>query len=275
MAKKLGLIVIHGMGDTQPYFSSDLEKLLGQQLGSQIWRDIHIESVYYQSILQNNQRRVWNDMQFLPPNKLRWSKLRKFMLYGFADASSLEHNSTHDNSVYKKTQKIIVESLRRARQFLQNQDSPLIVIAQSLGGQVISNYIWDSQMAKGIWEVDSTDYINPSVAEKEFISLQTMRFLFTTGCNIPLFVAGFDKIIPFDKSKLHPQFKWRNYYDKDDPLGWPLQPLSDEYNQLVEDIEIDSGNFLLNQTPFSHNEYWTDTDFCKPLINEIKKLLNS
>jgi len=275
MAKKLGLIIIHGMGDTQPDFSGDLEKILGQQLGSQIWRDIHLEPVYYQSILQNNQRRVWNDMQFLPPNKLRWSQLRKFMLYGFADASSLEHNSTYDNSVYKKTQKIIVESLRRARQFLENKDSPLIVIAQSLGGQIISNYIWDSQMAKGIWEVDNTDYINPSLEEKDFISLKTMRFLFTTGCNIPLFVAGFDKIIPFDKSKLHPQFEWKNYYDRDDPLGWPLQPLSDEYNQLVKDIEIDSGNFLLNQTPFSHNEYWTDTDFCKPLINEIKKLLNS
>jgi len=275
MAKKLGLIIIHGMGDTQPDFSGDLEKILGQQLGSQIWRDIHLEPVYYQSILQNNQRRVWNDMQFLPPNKLRWSQLRKFMLYGFADASSLEHNSTYDNSVYKKTQKIIVESLRRARQFLENKDSPLIVIAQSLGGQIISNYIWDSQMAKGIWEVNNTDYINPSLEEKDFISLKTMRFLFTTGCNIPLFVAGFDKIIPFDKSKLHPQFEWKNYYDRDDPLGWPLQPLSDEYNQLVKDIEIDSGNFLLNQTPFSHNEYWTDTDFCKPLINEIKKLLNS
>jgi len=275
MAKKLGLIIIHGMGDTQPDFSGDLEKILGQQLGSQIWRDMHLEPVYYQSILQNNQRRVWNDMQFLPPNKLRWSQLRKFMLYGFADASSLEHNSTYDNSVYKKTQKIIVESLRRARQFLENKDSPLIVIAQSLGGQIISNYIWDSQMAKGIWEVDNTDYINPSLEEKDFISLKTMRFLFTTGCNIPLFVAGFDKIIPFDKSKLHPQFEWKNYYDRDDPLGWPLQPLSDEYNQLVKDIEIDSGNFLLNQTPFSHNEYWTDTDFCKPLINEIKKLLNS
>ncbi len=275
MAKKLGLIIIHGMGDTQPDFSGDLEKILGQQLGSQIWRDIHLEPVYYQSILQNNQRRVWNDMQFLPPNKLRWSQLRKFMLYGFADASSLEHNSTYDNSVYKKTQKIIVESLRRARQFLENKESPLIVIAQSLGGQIISNYIWDSQMAKGIWEVNNTDYINPSLEEKDFISLKTMRFLFTTGCNIPLFVAGFDKIIPFDKSKLHPQFEWKNYYDRDDPLGWPLQPLSDEYNQLVKDIEIDSGNFLLNQTPFSHNEYWTDTDFCKPLINEIKKLLNS
>lgn len=275
MAKKLGLIFIHGMGETKPDFADDLEQILRQQLDSEIWGDIHRESVFYQSILQDNQRRVWNDMQFFPPNKLRWSELRKFMIYGFSDASSLEHKYNYENSVYKQSQKIIAESLRQARQNLESQESPLIVIAQSLGGQVISNYIWDSQMAKGIWEVVSPDYIKPSDDEKDFISLKTMRFLFTTGCNIPLFVAGFDKILPFDKSKLHSQFEWKNYYDRDDVLGWPLQPLSDEYNQLVQDIEIDSGNFLLSQTPLSHNDYWTDPDFCKPLINEIKRLLNS
>lgn len=275
MAKKLGLIFIHGMGETKPDFADHLEQVLRQQLDSEIWKDIHRESVFYQIILQVNQRRVWNDMQFFPPNKLRWSELRKFMIYGFSDASSLEHRNTDNNSVYKQTQKIIVDSLRKARKNLENQESPLIVIAQSLGGQVISNYIWDSQMAKGVWDLDSPDYINPSIEEKDFISLKTMRFLLTTGCNIPLFVAGFDKIVPFDKSKLHSQFEWKNYYDRDDVLGWPLQPLSDEYNQLVEDIEINSGNFLLSQTPFSHNEYWTDPDFSKPLINEIKRLLNS
>jgi hypothetical protein len=275
MAKKLGLIFIHGMGETKPDFADHLEQVLRQQLDSEIWKDIHRESVFYQSILQVNQRRVWNDMQFFPSNKLRWSELRKFMIYGFSDASSLEHRNTDNNSVYKQTQKIIVDSLRKARKNLENQESPLIVIAQSLGGQVISNYIWDSQMAKGVWDLDSPDYINPSIEEKDFISLKTMRFLLTTGCNIPLFVAGFDKIVPFDKSKLHSQFEWKNYYDRDDVLGWPLQPLSDEYNQLVEDIEINSGNFLLSQTPFSHNEYWTDPDFCKPLFNEIKRLLNS
>jgi hypothetical protein len=100
-----------------------------------------------------------------------------------------------------------------------------------------------------------------------------MRFLLTTGCNIPLFVAGFDKILPFNGSKLHPQFKWKNYYDRDDVLGWPLQPLSDEYNHLVEDIEIDSGDFFSSMTPFSHTHYWTDRDFFKPLTETITTLI--
>jgi hypothetical protein len=273
MTKKIGLIAVHGMGETAPDFSDELEKILRQNLGSEIWKNIHLEPVYYQGILQNNERRVWNDMQFMPPKKLRWTDLRKFMLYGFADASSLEHKDAADNSVYKQTQKIIVDSLRRTKNQLESQDSPLIVIAQSLGGQVISNYIWDAQNDLGVWKAGTQDYINPSDEEKDFLSLKTMRFLLTTGCNIPLFVAGFDKILPFDKSKLHSQFQWRNYYDRDDVLGWPLQPLSDEYNHLVEDIEIDSGDFFSSMTPFSHTHYWTDRDFFNPLIETIKTLI--
>jgi hypothetical protein len=273
MAKNLGLITIHGMGETAPDFSDELEKILRQHLGSELWRDIHLESVYYQGILQNNERRVWNDMQFMPPKKLRWTELRKFMLFGFADASSLEHKATYENSIYRQTHKIIVESLRRARVHLGNQDSPVIVIAQSLGGQVLSNYIWDSQKAMGIWEEDTKDFINPSDEEKDFLKLKTMRFLFTTGCNIPLFTAGFDKVMPFDKSEMHHEFQWKNYYDRDDVLGWPLQPLSFEYSQMVEDIEIDSGNFFSSMTPFSHTHYWTDSDFYKPLIETIKGLI--
>jgi hypothetical protein len=261
------------MGETSPDFSDELEKIVRQNLGSEIWKNIHLEPVYYQGILQNNERRVWNDMQFMPPKKLRWTDLRKFMLYGFADASSLEHKDAADNSVYKQTQKIIVDRLRRTKNQLESQDSPLIVIAQSLGGQVISNYIWDAQNDLGVWKAGTQDYINPSDEEKDFLSLKTMRFLLTTGCNIPLFVAGFDKILPFDKSKLHSQFQWRNYYDRDDVLGWPLKPLSDEYNHLVEDIEIDSGDFFSSMTPFSHTHYWTDRDFFKPLIETITTLI--
>jgi hypothetical protein len=273
MKKKLGIITVHGMGETSPKFSNESELILRQYVGSDLWRYIYLEPIYYQGILQNNEQRLWNDMQQIPSKKLRWAELRKFMLFGFADASSLEHKHEYDNSIYKKTQKIIVESLRKVKDSLEDQDSPLIVIAHSLGGQVISNYIYDCQTAQGVWKVDSKDYLNPTLDEKDFLSLKSMRFLFTIGCNIPLFVAGFDRILPFNRLDMHAEFKWKNYYDRDDILGWPLQPLSNEYSQLVEDIEIDAGNFTSSWTPFSHNQYWTDSDFTKPLIQEIRTLL--
>ncbi|QUY46153.1 hypothetical protein [Acaryochloris marina] len=276
MSKELGLIAIHGMGDTPIDFSDELEQILSQQVGGELWKKIHFESVYYQGILQNNERRVWNNMQLLSTEKLRWSLLRKFMLFGLADASSLEHKADADNSVYKQTQKIIAESLRKTKSQLIDKDRPVIVIAQSLGGQVISNYIWDSQTGgNGIWKNGTPDSLNPSADEKEFLQLKTMRSLYTTGCNIPLFVAGFDKISAFNGAVMHPQFQWKNYYDRDDVLGWPLQPLSNDYDKLVKDIEINAGNIVSAFTPFSHNEYWSDPDFTKPLSQEIVGILNN
>jgi hypothetical protein len=274
MKKKLGIITIHGLGETLPDYSNELETILRQYLGSDIWSKVHLESIYYQGILQKNERRLWNDMQHIPPKKLRWVDLRKFMLFGFADATSLEHDNENDNSVYKQTQKIIVESLRKTIINLDNQNSPLILIAQSLGGQVISNYIYDSQVGKGIWKEGTIDYLNPGSDEEDFLKLKTLRCLCTTGCNIPLFVGGFDEIKPFDKSKMHNEFQWKNYYDRDDALGWPLKPLSDEYSQLVEDIEIDSGDFSSSWNPLSHTYYWTDSDFNKPLMQEIRNLIS-
>ncbi|MEO0948667.1 MAG: hypothetical protein AAFY11_11095, partial [Cyanobacteria bacterium J06641_5] len=211
---------------------------------------------------------------YFPSQFLGWEISRKFMLSAFSDASSLEANKDKPRSAYKQTQEAIVKSLRETRKHLENPDGPLIVIAQSLGGQVISNYIWDAQNKRnGVWKKGDPDYLNPSADEEKFLAMETVRTLFTTGCNIPVFIAGSKHRLPFKKSKMHQQFKWENYYDRDDILGWPLQPLSQEYSQLVKDIEIDSGSFLERFTPGSHTEYWTDRDFVEPLIKEIGQLL--
>lgn len=281
MKKKIGVITVHGMGDTCLDYSKELRTKLERKIGSIKWENIHFESIYYQNILQDNQKVVWERMEELSSKKLSWRELRKFMLYGFSDGASLEHKADEDNSVYKQTQKIIANSLRNTRNQLVKQDSPVIIIAQSLGGQVLSNYIWDAQTDKGVWDPKSPDYIKPTVKEQDFLRLETMRYLFTTGCNIPLFVAGFDQINAISKNstneirekKMHQDFQWLNYYDKDDVLGWPLQPLSDGYNKLVEDIEIDSGNPLVGLTPFSHKHYWSDRDFINPLVEKITNLL--
>lgn len=58
---------------------------------------------------------------------------------------------------------------------LQNSQCPLIVIAQSLGCQVISNYIWDSQKEdkdETIWDENSSDYINPHDDEIDFFEVE-------------------------------------------------------------------------------------------------------
>lgn len=66
--------------------------------------------------------------------------------------------------------------------------------------------------------------------------------------------------------------RWRNFYDEDDPLGWPLRPLGSSYRAAVEDdVAVNAGGSLLGHltrawNPFSHSRYWRDgeiTSICR------------
>jgi len=270
MTKKLVFITIHGMGETDREYSQGLKQSLEKQLGEKIWSQVHFEPIYYQVAFQHYQNSVWEKMR--QSTTLAWQDLRKFMLFGFSDASTLEHRATDEGSVYKKIQKLIIYYLKVAREELLSNDIPVVIVAHSLGCQVISNYLWDAQKNKGIWQLGNLDYPELPPEQEDFIKLKSLKYLFTTGCNIPLFVAGFADIKAIPKP--NPDFKWLNYYDKDDVLGWPLKPLSPSYDLVVdEDIEIDSGNIWQSWNPQTHDGYWTDEEFIKPLSQVIQGLI--
>ena len=149
MNKKLGLLTIHGMGETKTTYYAGLKESIEKRLGWKIWEDIHLEPIYYQHPMQEHEYRVWRDM---PREEFEWKRLRQFMLFAFADASTLEHKPDKPGSIYRKVQTNIFESLKKTREALGNENKEIILVAQSLGGQVISNYIWDFQCSFGIWE---------------------------------------------------------------------------------------------------------------------------
>ena len=82
MAKNVAVITVHGMGDTNPNYYKSLERKLRKRVGKSIWDDkVHLESVYYQDILQGNQEDYWNEID--DEYSLKWDFLRKFMLFSF------------------------------------------------------------------------------------------------------------------------------------------------------------------------------------------------
>lgn len=273
MAKELAIITLHGMGNTKRNYANKLRVNLAKQL-SDIWHNIHFESIYYQDTIQPQQDVVWEDMVVASP--LRWQFLRRFMLHAFADAVALEFRSNQDTSAYKAVQKKIVQSLHRCNRALGNNKKPVIILAFSLGSQVISNYLWDSQTQPnvtgikscGIWEDDNP--IEGYDCDEDFIRLKTCFRLITTGCNIPLFISGLNKIQAIQKP--HPDFRWLNYYDVDDVLGWPLRPLSASYDSLVEDIPIDVGYPFASWNPLSHMGYWNSPRFLHFFTQEVRKV---
>ncbi len=284
MAKKAAFITIHGMGSTEASFDRAVVAELGARLGAQ-FSDLHVGKVYYQGILQPNENRVWDNVG----PRLRWATLRKFLLFGFADAAGLENGKEARTSIYSQAQALIARELFLARQAMGG-DGPLVILAQSLGGHLVSCYYWDARQSRqgevvavGIWrdighfEAQITGGAPLSADETAFLQGRSVRSLITTGCNIPIFVAAHAsrEILPI---KPNDRFEWHNFYDKDDVLGWPLADLSPEYGRVVTDHPINTGGGIMawlvkSWNPLSHSEYWNDDDVLDALEARLRALL--
>ena len=265
--KSLVVLPVHGMGETKRTYADDLRRGLRDELGTTAWSKTVFKPIYYQDVIQNNQTKVWEAMKDNADLSLK--KLREFMIYAFSDAASLEHQSDRPDSAYVLAQERIRDTLIEVLDAGVSPTTPVALLPHSLGGQVLSNYIWDSQKDQGIWKHKP---LQRPAAEISFLKLETLRLMVTAGCNIPLFVAGLETIAPF--ARPHPSFRWLNFYDKEDVLGWPLKPLSPEYASIVEsDFAINSGNLLTSWNPLSHTGYWTDDDFLDPTVQALRVLL--
>lgn len=280
---KVGLLAIHGMGETERGFSSELISDLKKEMGSNYNDMVVFNEVYYQHILQDNENEVWRKLA----KKLRWDGLRKFLLFGFADAAGLEHRKELENSAYEQAQLVIAQQLYQTYTSLHAQDKT-VILAHSLGCQVISCYLWDAALSKtgpaavhaGIWKniqhyaQHISGHAELTEQEIAFLRGERLALLATTGCNIPIFVAAHKKIAIKPFAKPNQSFIWHNYYDKDDVLGWPLAELSDEYAALVQDIKINAGGGVWgwiskSWNPMSHGEYWEDKEFLEPFSKQL------
>ena len=261
--KEVALITLHGMGKTKTSYYSELEEKLKSRLGDK-WTKVSFQNVQYAPILQEPEDKLWDDMIKTTENELDGIKLRQFFLYGFGDAGSLEHSAQTDKIQYIEVQKEIQTALDKALlDFNGDTTKPVIIIAHSLGCQVISNYIWDAQHGNNIFSESPPDESEQS----KFRALKSLSNLITTGCNIPLFIAGLPDRKCF--AKPNDSFAWDNFYDPDDVLGWPLRQLGTTYN-IVRDQPINSGGMLSSWNIASHGGYWSDAAVVLPLADILK-----
>jgi hypothetical protein len=269
---KVALLTIHGMGEQPLDYADDMRRALQHRMGA-AFANVDVHSVYYQHLLKPNELDVWNRVH--ERSKVRYDQLRKFILFGFADAAGLENRKEYDDSVYEQAQ---MEIARALLAILANRgpDTPIVLLAHSLGCQVMSSFIYDAQkraggglVTAGIWKpgrmADSL-----TAQQRKFLQCGTVRCYLTTGCNIPVFVAAHQRMDVKPIIKPNPGFSWLNLYDPDDALGWPLQPLEGGYETLVEDRVVNAGQGILDfmtksWNPLSHTAYWTDDEVIKPL----------
>jgi pimeloyl-ACP methyl ester carboxylesterase len=271
---KVALLTIHGMGEQPLDYADDMRRALSHRMGAS-FANVDMHSVYYQHLLKPNELDVWNRTR--ERATVRYEQLRKFILFGFADAAGLENRKEYDNSVYEQAQMEIARALL-AILATRGPDTPIVLLAHSLGCQVMSSFIYDAQkragggaVAAGIWKpgrmADSL-----TAEQRKFLQCGTVRTFVTTGCNIPVFVSAHQRMDVKPIIKPNPGFTWLNLYDPDDALGWPLQPLEGGYETLVEDRVVNAGQGILDfmtksWNPLSHTAYWTDDELIKPLAS--------
>jgi hypothetical protein len=276
------LLTIHGMGETPRDYAEKLVEALAGRLG-QLAAQVDFRSVYYQDILKPNQETVWAKVN--DTVHLRYPDLRRFLLFGFGDAAGLENRKEIDGSVYELAQEAIARELLGVAR--QDPNTTVVFLAQSLGCQVLSSYIYDAQKAAaggrvlaGIWK-DIDGWARRALGaplsdtEKRFLAGATCTAFVTTGCNIPIFVAAHKQMDIKPIARPCARFEWINLYDPDDALGWPLQPLSPGYAALVDDRAINAGQgvvtwILKSWNPLSHTAYWNDAQVLDLLAQRLR-----
>ncbi len=267
MAKDLAIITVHGIGDTDENYYKGLENKLRKAVGKEAWDSrVHLESVFYQNLMQGNQEKYWKASN--EEHSLRWDILRKFLIYGFSDAASIEHSLRGDKVLYQAVHQRIATAFDNAYVALGNQAKPVFLIVHSLGAQEVSNYIWDAQH-------DLRLFLEPGPGDDEqrdFRKFKTCRQFITTGCNIPLFKAGLPTPENFERP--NKDFIWQNYFDPNDLLGYPIKKMAPSFDvEWVRDHKVNVGGIRTWWNPLSHTKYWTDKDVLNPIAKDIKAIL--
>ncbi len=256
MSQEIAVVVIHGMGSQEANFSHPLRDEINNRLGSQKASQVSWGEIFCADILAPRQAAYFQRAK--SRNDLDFVRLRKFMLEAFGDASAYRKTGDRSNTAYRDIHERVTASIMGLDDPAKPK-KPLVIMAHSLGGHIMSNYIYDMQKRQPR---------QPGISA--FRYMKTVAGLITFGCNIPFFTFAFEKDdiqpIKFPGSALSQENKararWLNFYDPDDVLGYPLKPINKAYRAVVNrDIPINVGGILSSWNPLSHNKYWTDNDF--------------
>jgi hypothetical protein len=268
--RRLNILVIHGMGSQEKYYSHPMRDEINGRLGPQLAGHVSWGEVYWADVLKARQAEYLDEAK--QKNDLDFISMRRFMVNSVSDASAYRKTADRKDTVYGDIH-AKVDAVMDKLDDPTDPQRPLVVLAHSLGGHIMSNYIWDLQ--------------KPGAAPAgagDFRRMTTLAGMVTFGCNIPFYTFAFKKSeikpISFPGSKLPQALKeearWFNFFDPDDILGYPLRPINFAYRKLVdEDIAINVGGLNSRWNPLSHTKYWTDNDFTRPVAAFLKKLIEA
>jgi hypothetical protein len=273
MTAKVGVLVIHGAGGAtftrQEKFISKLHKYFDRKNFPK--ETIAFEHIDWYHPTESHQQEIWNRLSGAG-YRLRSNMLRKFIMFLVGDMVAYTGIPNRESSTYKETHTMIFKHLQDL-QAKTHEKAPLVILASSLGASLITDYIWDRQKGH-----------KPTLGSTPFEKLETLTAMYLLGNNIPLYATAYhpDNLEPitFPPEKLDSKYKplttFINIFDRHDPLGFPLKPLNDQYNQVVsEDKEMNVGNIFTSWNIGSHLAYWNSRKIRKLIGNYLMNLSKS
>ncbi|MFZ6048879.1 hypothetical protein ACFW0H_22500 [Pseudomonas sp. CR3202] len=271
---KLAVAVIHGIGNQQDSqdpegqhtFAQGLIQGLRNRLGIDA-QSIAFQSLYWANVLDKRELAYLEKLEREP---VRWRWMRRMVTLFLGDASGYRKVSQAYDTTYEQVHQSVRNGLNALRAKV-GPNTPLVILAHSLGGHIISNYIWDQQ------KLNAT----PSCPRDPFLAMETLVGLVTFGCNIPLFTFAYEPVQPIRfpghclDERLSQAARWLNVYAPADLLGYPLRPVQGYAAVVHEDRPMAVGSWFRRHTPLSHLEYWHDTRFQNYLARHLRDLLHA
>ena len=272
MDKLIGLLLIRGSGESGFHRQKGFMERLAKDLAK---RDIDSNLIQHEYVdwygpLQGEQKGI---LERIEENgiELKSRLTRNLIITNIGDLINYGGKPNLPSNTYEDTHKLVHQSMLNLKNKLVD-NAPLIILASSMGTEIINNYIWDRQNAPG----------SDPMGNSPFERFETMVGLFTFGSNLPIFASShdIDALVPIDfphpklAAELLPNAVWENYYDKNDSMGYPIKAINSNYsNANVVDIQINTGGILTSWNLLSHFGYWKSRKLVKRIGNYIQSII--
>lgn len=285
MTQKLGVAIIHGIGNQKEDFAEPTKAVLKLAFARHLMGivdnaadELVMESIYWADVLDAEEQHLLENVQKL--GWLRFPQSREFLIYFMGDAIAYQPTvGRQGRDIYDAIHHIYARALQKIAE-QAGELAPLCVIAHSLGTIITGNYFYDLQKHALMPE---RSFVNPVIQDLLNTPLEkgyTLNLLYTLGSPIAMWSLRYENFgDPIDFPA--PQFKdyypgvfheWVNIYDTDDAIAFPISRLNEKYaDGRVKDRQVNVGNWRQFWNPLCHLGYWLDTEIIEQIAYGLAK----
>lgn len=266
--KRLAIAVIHGLGSEEEFYSVELKHRITEEYvkgaEGRLEDDLLFFEIYWADLVRDELESFRKKANY--KGDLAYQNLRQIM----TDTQALALLYTPGTEVYESINNRIKDGMRKfaSHRRVNTDETPLVVLAHSYGGVMMSHFIKSMQESKS--QLSNFETMKTLVGYITFGNPQGMYTLEGLDSELGESCKITGEALPADLAK---RSRWYNFYDKDDIVAYPLKGLSEEFDKNVDgDFEINVGSAATSWNPACHTGYWEDKDFYKPVADFIGEL---